>query len=174
MFLVLAGHHHGVALNVKRDVDGIEGRIVVEMMANYQNFQDGQQADTGFMRLLQIDVDAGLMAVNTYSPSLDEHNAWEYDPEQRYGDADDEFTVEIDLNDEYDKRIETALIAPHEETTEIHHTAAGAGQTAETTWTDLHHCTDYLWWVGATADGREATSAATTFTVPGRGGRECD
>jgi hypothetical protein len=179
VFMVLAGHHHGVALNIKRDVDGVEGRIVVEMMANYQSFTDPNgRFNAGFLRLLQFDLDAGLMAVNTYSPIRGEHNAWEYKPEDIpdvYDDATDEFTVEVDLNTSYDKRIETALITPHTEAEAIGDAAADDGATVAVAWEGLRPCASYVWSAeAADAHGRSARSAAVRIDVPGRGGRECD
>jgi hypothetical protein len=178
VFMVLAGHHHGVALNIKRDAGGVEGRTVVEMMANYQGFEDPNgRFNTGFLRLLQFDLDAGLMAVNTYSPIRGEHNAWEYKPDDipdAYDDATDEFTVEVDLNTGYDKRIETVLVAPHAAAEAIGTAAAGDGETATVAWDGLRHCTAYVWGAeAADARGRTARSAAAMFTTPGRGGREC-
>ncbi|GAB3661705.1 lamin tail domain-containing metallophosphoesterase family protein [Glycomyces tarimensis] len=177
VFMVLAGHHHGVALNIKRDVGGVDGRVVVEMMANYQGFEDEGRFNAGFMRLLQVDVDAGLMAVNTYSPLREEHNAWEYKPDdvvEEYDDATDEFTIEVDLNTGYDKRIATELIAPHTAAVEIGTAGAADGETATVDWTGLAWCGDYLWIANAAADGRTARSAAAIVSTTGRGGRECD
>jgi len=179
VFMVLAGHHHGVALNIKRDVGGVAGRIVVEMMANYQNFTDPNgRFNAGFLRLLQFDLDAGLMAVNTYSPLRDEHNAWEYKPDDIpavYDDATDEFVVEVDLNTSYDKRIATDLMVPHATAEAIGAASADDGETVSVTWEDLEFCTSYVWSAeAADANGRTARSAAALLAVPGRGGRECD
>lgn len=179
VFMVLAGHHHGVALNIKRDVDGVEGRIVVEMMANYQSFEDPNgRYNAGFLRLLQFDLDAGLMAVNTYSPIRGEHNAWEYKPEdipEVYDDATDEFTVEVDLDTGYDKRIETVLVAPHDEAEAIGGATASDGAEVAATWEGLRFCASYVWGAeAADAHGRTARSAAAMLDVPGRGGRRCD
>ncbi|MPZ87492.1 MAG: hypothetical protein GEU81_05335 [Nitriliruptorales bacterium] len=86
VFMVLAGHNHGVAYNVKR----VGERTVVEMMANYQFATDdeGRRA-TGYLRVLQFDVAAGTLAVNTYSPYLDDENY--------FADDDEAFTLEVDL-----------------------------------------------------------------------------
>ncbi|MFC3493663.1 lamin tail domain-containing protein [Glycomyces rhizosphaerae] len=179
VFMVLAGHHHGVALNIRRNVNGVEGRVVVEMMANYQNFEDPNgRFNAGFLRLLQFDLDAGLMAVNTYSPIREEHNAWEYKPDDLpydYDDATDEFVVEVDLNTSYDKRIATDLMAPHTISEAIGSAAAADGATVDATWDDLAFCTSYVWSADAVdVNGRTARSAAVRLEVTGRGGRECD
>jgi len=94
---------------------GAGGRTVVEMLADYQGYRSTQAADpnvtradlldrdTGFQRLLQFDLDAGLMAVNTYSPSLDSFEAWKYDEpafrgaNARYDAGDDEFVAAVTL-----------------------------------------------------------------------------
>jgi hypothetical protein len=169
VFMVLAGHFHGVALNIKRDVDGVEGRVVVEMMANYQNFERDGLRNAGFLRLLQVDLDAKRMAVNTYAPLHDEHNAWRYDPAERYGDADDEFTIEVDLNDSYDKRVETDLIAVQAEPVELGTVTAIAGEDATVSWTGLDPDASYTWYVRSEdAGGREAVSAVSTFGLRDR------
>jgi hypothetical protein len=136
IFLVLGGHYHGVATKYGDPVtgeqsDAIEiaedtvavrnvgetGRTVVQMLADYQGYRSTQPAgradtldrDTGFQRLLQFDVDAELMAVNSYSPHLKSFEAYKYDePGQRgtpdkdyqngrYLAKDDEFVAKVDL-----------------------------------------------------------------------------
>ncbi|WP_256838566.1 lamin tail domain-containing protein [Ornithinimicrobium faecis] len=94
---------------------GSTGRTVVEMLADYQGYRstllddptvvrsDLLDRDTGFQRLLQFDIDAALMAVNAYSPTLDSFEAWRYDEPAfrgeaaRYDAADDEFVVGVHL-----------------------------------------------------------------------------
>lgn len=95
---------------------GATGRTVVEMLADYQGYrstlleddptavrEDLLDRDVGFQRLLQFDIDASLMAVNAYSPTLDSFEAWRYDEpafrgeEARYDNADDEFVVGVSL-----------------------------------------------------------------------------
>ncbi|GAA3359790.1 metallophosphoesterase [Saccharopolyspora gregorii] len=80
---VLCGHNHGATHNVK-DLGG--GRTVPEILADYQSAPEG---GLGYLRLLQFDVDAGKMIVDTYSPSEDDSN---------YFDGEDDFTVDVDLN----------------------------------------------------------------------------
>jgi 3',5'-cyclic AMP phosphodiesterase CpdA len=165
VFLVLAGHFHGVALNIKRDVGGVDGRIVVEMLANYSLFQDDGLRDTGFLRLLQVDVDAKKMAVNTYSPWLDKHNAWEHDTADRYTADDDEFTIDIDINDIYDKRVETDAIGLQRPAERIGSVSVGDGETASVNWVGLRPGTAYSWYVTAVDSGANATSPVRTFTT---------
>ncbi len=130
VFLVIGGHYHGVATNSADPVTGdrvdvtelnestvvVDGvgqgkRRVVEMLADYQGYRSTQpearsdlhDRDTGFQRLLQLDLDAGLMGVNAYSPTLDSFDAWKYDEPDfrgenaRYGPEDDEFVVQLSL-----------------------------------------------------------------------------
>ncbi|MEU6646865.1 metallophosphoesterase [Saccharomonospora sp. NPDC046836] len=166
VFMVLSGHFHGVALNIKRDVGGVEGRVVVEMMADYQNFLRDGHPNTGFLRLLQVDIDAKRMAVNTYAPAYDEHNAWKYDPEGRYDDTDDEFTIEVDLNDIYDKRVETDLVALQSAPVELGTVRVGAGETATVNWPGLRPGASYTWYVRSTdGGGRDALSPVSTFAA---------
>ncbi|POH60072.1 hypothetical protein CVS28_03715 [Arthrobacter glacialis] len=130
VFLVLGGHYHGVVTNyadpvtgeqtdateLARDTYAIKNvggnrRTVVEMLADYQGYRssvsttrnDLLDRDSGFQRLLQLDLDAGLMAVNAYSPSLDSFEAWKYDEPAyrgataRYDAGDDEFVAQVSL-----------------------------------------------------------------------------
>lgn len=121
---VLAGHYHGLGAIITPDAGGIAGHDVVELLADYQEFRtpSGERA-TGFLRLLQLDLAAGLLAVDTYSPRLDEQASYPHDAMQfqlengqagrpangrpwnimaagmteRYTVDDDEFTVELTL-----------------------------------------------------------------------------
>ena len=121
---VLAGHYHGLGAIITPDAGGIEGHDVVELLADYQEFRtpSGERA-TGFLRLVQLDLAAGLLAVDTYSPRLNErashpHDAMQFKLEngeagwpgngrpwnimaagmtERYTVDDDEFTVELTL-----------------------------------------------------------------------------
>lgn len=122
VFLVLSGHTAGVALNEIEDPAQIgSDRTVLHMLADYASFRvTPYYRDASFLRLLQIDIAGGRMAVNTYSPTLDDHNAWEYDNRdpQRYDDSDDEFVVDVSLNDHYDKAVQTDSLGLFEPFTE--------------------------------------------------------
>ena len=133
VFLVLGGHYHGVAAKygdpvTGEQIDAVEisesavevrnvgatGRSVVQMLADFQGYRSTQpqpradtlDRDTGFLRLLQFDLDAELMAVNTYSPHLDSFDAHTYDEapyrgdQARYTARDDEFVAKVDLLDD--------------------------------------------------------------------------
>ncbi|WP_409483680.1 metallophosphoesterase [Arsenicicoccus dermatophilus] len=100
VFLVLAGHEHGVARNVRQDV-GTPGHQVVELMADYQDYDAGAdgRGHAGFVRMLQLDVRHGELTVDTYSPSLDSFRSRDYDTQagRRYDGSEDEFTVAVPL-----------------------------------------------------------------------------
>ncbi|MEV0715410.1 carbohydrate-binding protein [Asanoa sp. NPDC050611] len=109
VFLVLAGHEHGVGTNVKSKVGVTVTHDVVELLADYQFYTvaagelwpdkvdaagnidlngdgsvdrkatDRLQFGASFLRLLQFDVDRSEMSIDTYSPLLDNFGATEYD-----------------------------------------------------------------------------------------------
>jgi hypothetical protein len=71
VFMVLCGHFHGVAYNVKHAPDG---RTVVEMLSDYQSGLEGGQ---GYIRFLQFDLDNQKIHVNTYSPYMNDENYYD-------------------------------------------------------------------------------------------------
>lgn len=109
VFLVLAGHEHGVATNLKTEIGATVAHNVVELLADYQFYTvsagqlfpdavdangnvdvdgdgvvdhkatDRLQFGASFLRLMQFDVERGEMSVDTYSPFLDEFGATAYD-----------------------------------------------------------------------------------------------
>ncbi|WP_074727506.1 S-layer homology domain-containing protein [Paenibacillus naphthalenovorans] len=85
VFMVLCGHIHGVAYNVRH---GDNGNTVIEMLADYQS---GPQGGLGYMRLLQFDMKNNQLMVNTYSPLLDDYIYFEDKPEM------EEFSLPIHL-----------------------------------------------------------------------------
>lgn len=133
--VVLSGHFHGIGQLVTENAGGIEGHTVVELLADYQEFRThtGERA-TGFFRMLQVDLDAGKIAVDTRSVRLAASYSFEYDYRQflpdnglvttpsnarpwriveegvqgRYGTSDDEFTAEVTLL--HPKLVSTAAI----------------------------------------------------------------
>lgn len=122
--LVLSGHFHGVGAIVTENAGGIPGHTVLEALADYQEFRTptGERA-TGFQRLLQVDLAAGVLAVDTFSVPLDASASHPYDYaqfvpddgneatpsnerpwrilaqglQQRYTEADDAFAVPLAL-----------------------------------------------------------------------------
>jgi hypothetical protein len=109
VFLVLAGHEHGVGTNVRTGVGVTVAHDVVELLADYQFYTvpasklfpdlvdaggnidvdgdgdvdhagtDRLQFGASFLRLLQFDVERSEMSVDTYSPHFDDFGATEYD-----------------------------------------------------------------------------------------------
>lgn len=130
--LVLSGHFHGVGQIRTENAGGIPGHTVTELVADYQEFRTptGERA-TGFQRMLQIDLAAGTIAVDTFSVRLDASEPRNYDYRQfvadngspltpsnvrpwrivesglqgRYDVADDEFTARARF--QYAKSVET-------------------------------------------------------------------
>jgi len=134
--LVLSGHFHGLGQLTTENAGGLEGHTVVELLADYQEFRThtGERA-TGFQRLLQLDLASGGVAVDTFSVRLEATKSFPYDYRQfvpdnglattpsnarpwriveaglqeRYGDADDEFTVQVAF--QYRKTVTTIGVA---------------------------------------------------------------
>lgn len=112
VFLVLAGHEHGVGTNLKTNVGVTVAHDVVELLADYQFYTvpagelwpklvdaqgnidvngDGKpdhkatdrlQFGASFLRLLQFDVKRAELHIDTYSPFLGNFGATEYDVRQ--------------------------------------------------------------------------------------------
>ncbi|MCG5469794.1 Ig-like domain repeat protein [Micromonospora sp. LAH09] len=112
VFLVLAGHEHGVGTNLKSKIGVTVSHDVVELLADYQFYTvtagelwpkqvaadgtvdvngdgtpdhkatDRLQFGASFLRLLQFDVDRAEMHIDTYSPFLKNFGATEYDIRQ--------------------------------------------------------------------------------------------
>ena len=85
--LVLSGHFHGLGQLRTEDAGGIPGHTVTELVADYQEYRThtGERA-TGFQRLLQIDLAAGTIAVDTFSLRLDTPYGYDYDYRQFVSD----------------------------------------------------------------------------------------
>ncbi|MCP2327061.1 chitodextrinase [Hamadaea flava] len=112
VFLVLAGHEHGVGTNLKTKVGVTVTHDVVELLADYQFYTvsagelwpgkidangdidvngdgtidhkatDRLQFGASFLRLLQFDVARAELHIDTYSPFLNNFGATEYDIRQ--------------------------------------------------------------------------------------------
>ncbi|MFF5079179.1 carbohydrate-binding protein [Actinoplanes sp. NPDC000266] len=112
VFLVLAGHEHGVGTNLKSNIGVTKTHDVVELLADYQFYTvasselwpdkvdangnidvngDGKidhkatdrlQFGASFLRLLQFDVKRAELHIDTYSPFLKNFGATEYDIRQ--------------------------------------------------------------------------------------------
>jgi len=172
VFLVLSGHHHGVALNILRD-QGAPGRTVVEMLADYQFFEVGGDRRTGHFRLLQFDVDRSEVSVNTYSPALDDHNADEFDTNDSrdYQPSSDEFTVPVDLATRVTSFATDAIRLEERLDVVVGAADVASGDEAGTTWERLEPRTEYFWYArAADAFGGVAESEVFSFTTVGRDG----
>ncbi len=70
--LVLSGHFHGTAQKFDRlddDGDGINERLVVQLLSDYQGYQKG---GNGFMRILTFNPSTSSVTIGTYSPYTNE------------------------------------------------------------------------------------------------------
>lgn len=128
VFLILAGHEHGVGTNLKTGVGATVQHNVVELLADYQFYKvsarelwpdkvdgagnidlDGDgatdhkatdllQFGASWLRLLQFDVDRAEVSIDTYSPHFDNFGATEYDDRKRYNGAEDNLVLPVDLS----------------------------------------------------------------------------
>ena len=179
VFLILAGHEHGVGTNVKPHVGEID-HGVVELLADYQFYTvsadrlglteiGGYQPDTqlqfgaSFLRLLQIDVDRGLMNVDTYSPLLDEFGASEYDDRHRYDGTEDNMVLPVDLSSRVTS-FRTDSVALYVPTEIVGKTTVASGEIASVDWAKLKAGTAYAWVITArSTGGGESTSEPAVF-----------
>jgi hypothetical protein len=74
VFMVLAGHVPGVS----RRVDEVDGRLIYQMLADYQGMENGGD---GYLRILTFLPEEDSIQVQTYSPTLD---AYMSDPENEF------------------------------------------------------------------------------------------
>lgn len=128
VFLILAGHEHGVGTNLKTGVGATVQHNVVELLADYQFYKvsarelwpdkvdssgnidlDGDgatdhkatdllQFGASWLRLLQFDVDRAEVSIDTYSPLFKNFGATEYDDRKRYNGAEDNLVLPVDLS----------------------------------------------------------------------------
>ncbi|NYH90882.1 metallophosphoesterase [Actinopolymorpha rutila] len=188
VFLILAGHVHGVGTNVKPQVGQVVGNGVVELMADYQSYSvtadrvglteiggynptDRLNFGAAFMRLLQIDVDRSELKVSTYSPFLDDFGATEFDPGLRYDGHEDNMVLPIDLNSRT-TTFKSDVVALYTPTELIGQTTAPSGDVATVTWTNLRPAAPYAWIVTArsTSGGITASRPSVFVTADANGG----
>lgn len=81
IFMVQCGHFSEEYRQTSANVDG---RLIHEILANYQNLDDGGQ---GFLRIMNFDLATDLVTVETYSPTLDSHQTTD----------ESAFTLSIDI-----------------------------------------------------------------------------
>ncbi|MGW4026328.1 hypothetical protein, partial [Streptomyces sp. NPDC005009] len=187
VFLILAGHEHGVGTNVKPKV-GEVSHGVVELLADYQFYTvsadrlgltevGGYQPDdqlrfgSSFFRMLQFDVDRAELTVDTYSPLLDEFGATEYDADHRYDGTEDNMVLPVDLNTRTTS-FRTDSLALYDPVRVIGRDRAGSGEVASVTWRNLEPGTAHAWFVTArSAGGGVTASEPSVFVTKDAGGR---
>jgi len=175
VFLVLAGHEHGVGTNLKTGVGVTVAHNVVELLADYQFYKmtagelwpekvdangnldlDGDgtvdhrkddllQFGASFLRLLQIDVDKAQMSVDTYSPMFDNFGATEYDDRKRYNGAEDNMVLPIDLSSRKTSFSTDGLVLVTPTDTVIGTDTARSGWPATVEWKGLTGGEIYAW-----------------------------
>lgn len=185
VFLVLAGHRHGVGTNVRPPVVGDIGGGVVELLADYQFYTvtasqlgltqiggydpaDQLQFGASFFRMLQFDVDRGEVSVDTYSPLLGEFGATEYDTEHRYNGLEDNMVLPVDLTSRTTS-FTTESVVLYDPVHRIGSDTVSSGEVASVRWTGLKPDRTYAWFVTArTAGGGTTTAPPSYFTTARR------
>ncbi|MEU4658959.1 metallophosphoesterase [Streptomyces sp. NPDC023723] len=180
VFLILAGHEHGVGTNVKPQV-GQVGHDVVELLADYQFYtvsadrlglteaggyqpDDQLQFGASFFRMLQFDVDRSELTVDTYSPLLDEFGATEYDTDHRYDGTEDNMVLPIDLQSR-ETTFRTDSVALYDPVGVIGRAKVKSGEVASVTWADLKPGSTHAWFVTARSSGGGVTASPPSVFV---------
>nr|WP_191910106.1 metallophosphoesterase [Microbispora cellulosiformans] len=180
VFLILAGHEHGVGTNVKPKV-GQVGNGVVELLADYQfytvsadrlgltqvggyNPDDQLQFGASFFRLLQFNVKRAELTVDTYSPLLNDFGAGEFDPLRRYDGREDNMVLPVDLTTRTTS-FATDSLAIYKPTRVIGTSTVESGQVASVTWNRLKGDTAYAWFVTARSTGGGVTASEPSVFV---------
>ena len=177
--LVLSGHEHGVSIVTRKDV-GTEGNHVTELLADYQFYKVGSdelgltevggygtdtplQFGAAFLRLLQFDLDAGEMIVDTYSPFLDNFGATEYDDRARYDGTEDDTRLPVQFETRKTSFTTDAVTLVSDTGEEIGKDTARSGWPAEVNWTGLKSDEVYAWYATSrdTATGEEVEPGQT-------------
>ncbi|MFI6323073.1 hypothetical protein ACIBG8_36475 [Nonomuraea sp. NPDC050556] len=170
VFLIPAGHEHGVGTNVKPKV-GQVGNGVVELLADYQ-FYTVPADRLGLTQIggynptdqLQFNVQRSELTVDTYSPLLGEFGANEYDTLHRYDGREDNMVLPVDLTSRT-TTFQTDSVA-------IGTRTVTSGQVATVPWERLKRDTAYAWFVTArSADGGVTASEPSVFVTTDEHGR---
>lgn len=182
VFMVLAGHEHGVGTNVKSGIGATVNHDVVELLADYQFYTvtadelfpgkadangnidlngdgvtdrkaaDKLQFGASFMRMMQFDVKRSEVSIDTYSPMLDNFGATEYDDRKRYNGAEDNLTLPVDLSSRSTSFVTDGLTVVTPGDTVIGEDTVRSGWAASVTWSGLVKGQAYAW----TATSRNA------------------
>ncbi|WBB70789.1 LamG-like jellyroll fold domain-containing protein [Micromonospora sp. WMMD812] len=193
VFLVLAGHEHGVGTNLKTGVGVTVAHDVVELLADYQFYKmtagelwpekvdangnldlngDGTvdhkkddllQFGASFLRLLQIDVDRSEMSIDTYSPMLNNFGATEYDDRRRYNGAEDNMVLPIDLSSRTTSFGTDSLVVVTPTDTVIGTGTAKSGWPASVEWKGLTEGELYAWTSTSSTGDGEQVGSADQF-----------
>jgi len=159
---VLSGHEHGVSIVTRKDV-GTEGNHVTELLADYQFYKVGSdelgltevggygtdtplQFGAAFLRLLQFDLDAGEMIVDTYSPFLDNFGATEYDDRSRYDGTEDDTRLPVQFETRKTSFSTDAVTLVSDTGEEIGKAQARSGWPAQVNWAGLESDEVYAWY----------------------------
>ncbi|MFC5702417.1 lamin tail domain-containing protein [Cohnella faecalis] len=142
--MVLCGHLHGVAYNVKH----VGERTVVEMLADYQS---GPQGGLGYMRFLEFNLAEGKIHVSTYSAYLDDSNYFE-EP------GKDDFDLPYKTQNP-SKQVATDYIGVNVYGSSVigSKKAVASGKTATVSWSSLAANTTYYWYATAKDGNSEGT-----------------
>ncbi|WP_340539592.1 Ig-like domain repeat protein [Nocardioides sp. GXZ039] len=192
VFLVLAGHEHGVGTNVKSDVGATVSHNVVELLADYQfykvsagelwpdkvvngridldgdgvadhNASDLLQFGASFLRLLQFDVERSQVSIDTYSPYFDNFGATEYDDRHRYNGAEDNLVLPVDLETRKTSFETDALTVVTPTDTVIGEATAKSGWPATVKWSGLKNGELYAWVADSRTAGGEVVRGLRQF-----------
>ncbi|AGF72165.1 immunoglobulin-like domain-containing protein [Corynebacterium halotolerans] len=177
--LVLSGHEHGVSIVTRNDA-GTEGNHVVELLADYQFYEvsadelgltevggynpdDGLQFGASFLRLLQFDLDAGEMIVDTYSPFLDNFGASEYDTRGRYNGTEDDTRLPIQFETRRTSFSTDGLTLVGDTGETIGEAQAASGWPATVEWDGLESGEVYAWYATSrdAVTGEDVTPGST-------------
>ncbi|MDQ6523349.1 LamG-like jellyroll fold domain-containing protein [Nocardioides sp. LHD-245] len=191
VFLILAGHEHGVGTNLKTGVGATVQHDVVELLADYQFYKvsarelwpdkvdssgnidlDGDgvtdhkatdllQFGASWLRLLQFDVDRAEVSIDTYSPHFDNFGATEYDDRKRYNGAEDNLVLPVDLSSRTTTFSTDGLTVVTPTAEVIGVQTARSGWPATVEWKDLTAGVVYAW----TAESR-TTSGDRIGSLP--------
>lgn len=160
---VLSGHIHDAETlidEIDDNGDGVADRKVYQMLADYQG---APQGGLGYLRLLKVNQQNGTIAVETYSPYLDDYNY--YDEDDFPGK--DSLTMSVDYsNSSKEKRVETNAfsleVLTDEKIGDVQ--AVKSGHDASFTWQNLQPETPYSWYATVTdAFGGRTNTIVTQF-----------
>ena len=175
VFLILAGHEHGVGTNLKTGVGASVHHNVVELLADYQFYTvpaselwpgkvdgagnidldgdgttdhkatDQLQFGASWLRLLQFDVDRAEVSIDTYSPHFDDFGATEYDTRHRYNGAEDNLVLPVDLTTRTTSFTTDGLTVVTPTDAVIGEDTARSGWPASVEWSGLAQGEVYAW-----------------------------